>query len=354
MLQTTLKNEATRQVGIQGRVDEDRAARALDAIAPNAGAVVRAGGTVGDGLRFSDQRALRLQGEQEKAAELASLQTRFRRLGGNPEGLTVESLAEEVKGLQDIKNYGTKRRIDQQYEQPTYSIQRDAAGNAFAVNTKNPDDVKPIPQIGGTGGAGGPQSPTLGNYLKSTEAERKSAGWLVRSTQGAMYLQSTTPPDNVSLLLAQSADRGGGGLLANTKRWGFTTAAGKDAQQYTQAQRQFAQAILRKDTGAQINDDEMQWVAQTWFPMPGDAPESKAAKFKAQDDAILELAITAGKAIGAPEAEGARRVLAEIQNPRTYAVRRAQQLRSAGFKDEAEIERRLRADLSERFPTGGK
>lgn len=353
-LQTRLKDEATRQTGLQQRVEDDRASKALEQIAPGAGAARRAGASADTSLRYADGVAQRIEQEKERAETLASLQEQFRRLGGKPEGLTAESLAEEIKGLKDIKNYASKRSIDRQYEQPSYSIQRDAAGNAFAINTRDPKDVRAIPQIGGSPTAPGGASPTLGNYLKSTEAERKSAGWLVRSTQGALYLQGNQIPDNTSLMLAQSADRGGSGVLANTKRWGLTAAAGKDAQQYTQAQRQFAQAILRKDTGAQINDDEMQWVAQTWFPQPGESKENRALKFKAQDDAILELAITAGKAIGVPEAAGARRVLAEIQNPRTYAVRRAQQLRTAGFTDEAELRKQLAADVAERFPNGGQ
>ena len=56
-----------------------------------------------------------------------------------------------------------------------------------------------------------------------------------------------------------------------------------------QAKDNFATAIMRRETGAVINDSEMQWVDQTYFPQPGDSPQVQAQKKQSRGEAIQAL-----------------------------------------------------------------
>jgi hypothetical protein len=55
-------------------------------------------------------------------------------------------------------------------------------------------------------------------------------------------------------------------------------AGGADVQRYRQAQREFINAILRKESGAAIGNTEFDSAKQQYFPVPGDKPETIAAK----------------------------------------------------------------------------
>lgn len=48
---------------------------------------------------------------------------------------------------------------------------------------------------------------------------------------------------------------------------------GNDRQQYEQAQRNFVNAVLRRESGAVISDEEFSNARQQYFPQPGDKPD---------------------------------------------------------------------------------
>jgi len=53
--------------------------------------------------------------------------------------------------------------------------------------------------------------------------------------------------------------------------------------------RNFMTAMLRKETGAVINDSEMEWMDQTYFPQFGDGPEVIEQKRQAREQAIQQM-----------------------------------------------------------------
>lgn len=66
--------------------------------------------------------------------------------------------------------------------------------------------------------------------------------------------------------------------------------AGKDYQQITQAQRDFINAVLRRESGAAISPQEFENAALQYFPQPGDDPETvkqKLANQRTQLEAIM-------------------------------------------------------------------
>ena len=67
-------------------------------------------------------------------------------------------------------------------------------------------------------------------------------------------------------------------------------------QLYKRAMNDFAMAQLRKDTGATINSSEMDWMARSIQPMPGEPKEVIAAKRRARRELLDAMTVDAGKA----------------------------------------------------------
>lgn len=72
-------------------------------------------------------------------------------------------------------------------------------------------------------------------------------------------------------------------------------------QAYLQAQRQFTEARLRKDSGAAIADSEYEKDAITYFPQPGDSTATLKRKAEARKVVLDALKREAGRAVQADE-----------------------------------------------------
>lgn len=70
----------------------------------------------------------------------------------------------------------------------------------------------------------------------------------------------------------------------------------EEQQIYRQAQRQFTEARLRKESGAAIPDAEYQNDARTYFAQPGDTAETLARKKAAREQVLDSLAVSSGRA----------------------------------------------------------
>ncbi|MDR5802128.1 hypothetical protein [Caballeronia sp. LZ001] len=73
-----------------------------------------------------------------------------------------------------------------------------------------------------------------------------------------------------------------------------TIAPNEQQQSYEQAQRNFVSAVLRKESGAAISNDEYANEAKKYFPQPGDTPATIEQKARARDLAIEGLKAQAG------------------------------------------------------------
>lgn len=76
-------------------------------------------------------------------------------------------------------------------------------------------------------------------------------------------------------------------------------------QQFDQAQRDFVNAVLRRESGAVISPSEFDNAAQQYFPQPGDSPEVVAQKARNRVNAILGTQRAAGPNYEAPLAPAA-------------------------------------------------
>ncbi len=136
----------------------------------------------------------------------------------------------------------------------------------------------------------------LANRPKLTEGEAKNAGFLERVNKSARTLDELES-EGTSLF---------------NKTIGNLPVAGnymrsQDAQKYDQAKRDFVNAILRRESGAVISDQEFANAEQQYFPQPGDGPEVIAQKRANREAARKGLDIGAGQGAGMVTPEGPQR-----------------------------------------------
>ena len=91
------------------------------------------------------------------------------------------------------------------------------------------------------------------------------------------------------------------------QKWGPNWLQSEENQVYSQAQRQFTEARLRKDSGAAIAPSEYENDRITYFPQPGDGPKVLARKAAARKALLESLHRESGRAAavhdGAPVAD---------------------------------------------------
>ena len=74
------------------------------------------------------------------------------------------------------------------------------------------------------------------------------------------------------------------------------SALSAEQQRYQQAMLEFTQALLRKESGAAVTQSEYEATHKTYFPQPGDKPETLKQKQRARADVIKNLQGEAGAA----------------------------------------------------------
>ena len=67
-------------------------------------------------------------------------------------------------------------------------------------------------------------------------------------------------------------------------------------KQYERAKIDFSTAQLRQETGAVINESEIDWIDRTYFPQFGDDPQTLLDKRQARREALAAMKGQAGKA----------------------------------------------------------
>lgn len=91
-----------------------------------------------------------------------------------------------------------------------------------------------------------------------------------------------------------------------------TASLGPEGQQALQAQRDFINAILRRESGAVISDQEFANAALQYFPQPGDSPQVLRQKAANRRTAIAGMRAEFGEAM-APEFD---KIVGEARNER--------------------------------------
>ena len=113
---------------------------------------------------------------------------------------------------------------------------------------------------------GGPADPRQKNKPLN-ETQSKSLAFGARMQQSGEQLnalaeQGVTQPGSIK----RAADAVGAGVLANWTQSG-------EQQQVEQSQRDYVNAVLRRESGAAISNAEFDNARQQYFPQPGDKPQ---------------------------------------------------------------------------------
>lgn len=125
-------------------------------------------------------------------------------------------------------------------------------------------------------GAGGPP--------KLTVDAAKNTGFLVRTREANEVLNS----------IEGQGTRFGQQALENVPMGLGNYGRDPEFQKFDQARRDFVNAILRRESGAVISDQEFENANQQYFPVPGDSPEVIAQKRRNRETTIQGLEIGSG------------------------------------------------------------
>ncbi|NBW16795.1 MAG: hypothetical protein EBR82_53345 [Caulobacteraceae bacterium] len=133
--------------------------------------------------------------------------------------------------------------------------------------------------------------------LEGTEGQKLSAGFADRMVRSQNIL-NTLEGAGVGLPTITTSIAGGvpfvGGYLERQ-------VADTNQQRYKQAAMNWIRANLRKESGAAIGVDEMEREYETYFPLPGDDPDTIQAKKEARDATTRAMIINAGPVFKMPE-----------------------------------------------------
>lgn len=141
-----------------------------------------------------------------------------------------------------------------------------------------------------------PYSATAAGGNPPTGAQNRTLGFFNRAKQADEDLEQMESSIQQQGLLGQLWTKG-------APNW-LQTQLG---QSYTQAQRAFTEARLRKDSGAMIKDTEYEADRKTYFAEPGDSKETLETKRRARAAILASLAFESGPAFEGfygPESEG--------------------------------------------------
>ena len=131
----------------------------------------------------------------------------------------------------------------------------------------------------------------MGNLVRaSTGSERQSLAYYNRMKDAIDTIMAPGPGGSIEDIV------GKGGLARQVELKLPSLLQKADAQVYTQAQRAFTEARLRKESGAAIPPHEYQNDAKTYFAQPGDTGEVITRKRVGRQKLLDGLAFTSGKA----------------------------------------------------------
>lgn len=123
-----------------------------------------------------------------------------------------------------------------------------------------------------------------------TEGERTAANYLGRMREAEKLLGNYTP--SLTDFVSASRTMSGGPLMAGIAN-SVTSPRG---QAYYQAAADWVRAKLRKESGAVISPEEMAQEIKTYFPVPGDGPDTVRQKKQAREQAMAGMKEMAGRA----------------------------------------------------------
>lgn len=169
---------------------------------------------------------------------------------------------------------------------------RRAGASQVNVGTKAPSGFEYDPDNPGTlrPQKGGPKDPNVLSNL--TEAQAKSRGFAERAEASFDVLDEIGAPTGSEAAGSVLGSAAGflPGLFSDTAGSSIENAIrSEDAQRREQAELDFVTAVLRKESGAAISDNEFENEARKFFPLATDSPKTVEQKRQSRQRAIANL-----------------------------------------------------------------
>ena len=182
--------------------------------------------------------------------------------------------------------------VKRQLEAPRV-VQGEDGVNYFAPAAPLPGygNDQPPPQSDSTSA---PQPAVPGVTPKLTDEQAKSAGYYERAQEASGIIESVTETSNPYALMTKGIAESPP-LIGPLLGAGVNATMSPETQKMGQAQRDFVNAVLRKESGAVINPDEFRNAQQQYFPQSGDGPKVKAQKKANRELKIKALLRESGK-----------------------------------------------------------
>lgn len=155
----------------------------------------------------------------------------------------------------------------------------------------SPDGLTAIP--------GGPADPANPNNLS---VDQRKVGSFAQRLQSANAIIDQT----------ESAGTSYGEAIKGAVPFIGNALLSPERQQLEQAQRDFVNAQLRRESGATIQDTEFENAKRQYFPQPGDTPEVIAQKRESRKLAVQNMQREAGPALAQPGQSGGSSVVKEL------------------------------------------
>lgn len=173
-------------------------------------------------------------------------------------------------------------------EKPEYRTIKDANGNDVLVKIE--PYGKGVSAVNPAGVSNTPNNPFAGNG-KMNEAQSKDALYATRMYNAEKVLSDPKVTEAGSSVVQRGlgAIPGVGNFLVN-----------EGYQKFDQAQRDFINAVLRRESGAVISESEFANARKQYFPEPGDTPARLAQKRANRIEAIKGIAAGAGQGFKPP------------------------------------------------------
>lgn len=237
-------------------------------------------------------QALALPAARQKAIE--ERQARVDLQNQRAEDQRIAREENSANRIAQLREAAMLRPAPQGRQEPRDQIQviTDKDGKTYRMNLQTgemmpvalPSATSPNPLVKTVPGAGGTDKPL-------TDAQSKNVLYGSKAAQGHKILNEFGNDYNVTALHAAQK-------VEDVPLIGETAYAtlGPKEQQIMQAQRNFLNAVLRKESGAAINAGEYATGRKQYFPQPGESDIVVAQKAKARELAIQGISLGAGKA----------------------------------------------------------
>ncbi len=182
---------------------------------------------------------------------------------------------QEQRKLDALK---TKNEQDFQTQRDTIAYQRDIEKSRLDAQLKQSDPLYQAQLAKTYADIQNNQANQTLNGKPQTTIQAQVQGYADRTNQSDVILTK---------LGSQFAGTSIGNILGSKNPTNFLKSS--ERQQYEQAQRNFVNAVLRRESGAAINAGEFDSAALQYFPQPGDSPEVIQQKTQNRQQVISSL-----------------------------------------------------------------